>query len=142
MTITNSKLCRRIKVNKLLYDLESDLILDKLDESIDCLKFLLENWKVENVHETEKTIAKTLDLKVKDLKKQETYFKINKLLLYSLFVNDERFNSNYKNIERLNKNDVLNLLSKIYQETDKKIEMLKTLIMFKSFMKLEELKND
>lgn len=142
MTITNSKLCRRIKVNKLLYDLESDLILDKLDESIDGLKFLLENWKVENVHETEKTISKTLDLKVKDLKKQETYFRINKLLLYSLFVNDERFNSNYKNIERLNKNDVLNLLSKIYQETDKKIEMLKTLIMFKSFMKLEELKND
>lgn len=129
-------------MNKLLYDLESDLILDKLDESIDGLKFLLENWKVENVHETEKTIAKTLDLKVKDLKKQETYFRINKLLLYSLFVNDERFNSNYKNIERLNKNDVLNLLSKIYQETDKKIEMLKTLIMFKSFMKLEELKND
>ncbi|EJX17496.1 hypothetical protein SOJ_17850 [Staphylococcus sp. OJ82] len=129
-------------MNKLLYDLESDLILDKLDESIDGLKFLLENWKVENVHETEKTISKTLDLKVKDLKKQETYFRINKLLLYSLFVNDERFNSNYKNIERLNKNDVLNLLSKIYQETDKKIEMLKTLIMFKSFMKLEELKND
>lgn len=129
-------------MNKLLYDLESDLILDKLDESIDGLKFLLENWKVEIVHETEKTIAKTLDLKVKDLKKQETYFRINKLLLYSLFVNDERFNSNYKNIERLNKNDVLNLLSKIYQETDKKIEMLKTLIMFKSFMKLEELKND
>ncbi|OIS50219.1 hypothetical protein A4A29_02365 [Staphylococcus equorum] len=129
-------------MNKLLYDLESDLILDKLDESIDGLKFLLENWKVENVHETEKTIAKTLDLKVKDLKKQETYFRINKLLLYSLFVNDERFNLNYKNIERLNKNDVLNLLSKIYQETDKKIEMLKTLIMFKSFMKLEELKND
>lgn len=129
-------------MNKLLYDLESDLILDKLDVSIDGLKFLLENWKVENVHETEKTIAKTLDLKVKDLKKQETYFRINKLLLYSLFVNDERFNSNYKNIERLNKNDVLNLLSKIYQETDKKIEMLKTLIMFKSFMKLEELKND
>lgn len=129
-------------MNKLLYDLESDLILDKLDESIDGLKFLLENWKVENVHETEKTISKTLDLKVKDLKKQETYFRINKLLLYSLFVNDERFNLNYKNIERLNKNDVLNLLSKIYQETDKKIEMLKTLIMFKSFMKLEELKND
>lgn len=129
-------------MNKLLYDLESDLILDKLDESIDGLKFLLENWKVENVHETEKTISKTLDFKVKDLKKQETYFRINKLLLYSLFVNDERFNSNYKNIERLNKNDVLNLLSKIYQETDKKIEMLKTLIMFKSFMKLEELKND
>ena len=129
-------------MNKLLYDLESDLILDKLDESIDGLKFLLENWKVENVHETEKTISKTLDLKVKDLKKQETYFRINKLLLYSLFVNDERFNSNYKNIERLNKNDVLNLLSKIYQETDKKIEMLKTLIMFKSFMKLEEIKND
>lgn len=129
-------------MNKLLYDLESDLILDKLDESIDGLKFLLENWKVENVHETEKTISKTLDLKVKDLKKQKTYFRINKLLLYSLFVNDERFNSNYKNIERLNKNDVLNLLSKIYQETDKKIEMLKTLIMFKSFMKLEELKND
>lgn len=129
-------------MNKLLYDLESDLILDKLDESIDGLKFLLENWKVENVHETEKTISKTLDLKVKDLKKQETYFRINKLLLYSLFVNDERFNSNYKNIERLNKNDVLNLLSNIYQETDKKIEMLKTLIMFKSFMKLEELKND
>ncbi|OEK70658.1 hypothetical protein [Staphylococcus equorum] len=129
-------------MNKLLYDLESDLILDKLDESIDGLKFLLENWKVENVHETEKTISKTLDLKVKDLKKQETYFRINKLLLYSLFVNDERFNSNYKNIERLNKNDVLNLLSKIYQETDKKIEMLKTLIMFKNFMKLEELKND
>lgn len=129
-------------MNKLLYDLESDLILDKLDESIDGLKFLLENWKVENVHETEKTISKTLYLKVKDLKKQETYFRINKLLLYSLFVNDERFNSNYKNIERLNKNDVLNLLSKIYQETDKKIEMLKTLIMFKSFMKLEELKND
>lgn len=100
-------------MNKLLYDLESDLILDKLDESIDGLKFLLENWKVENVHETEKTISKTLDLKVKDLKKQETYFRINKLLLYSLFVNDERFNSNYKNIERLNKNDVLNLLSKI-----------------------------
>lgn len=90
-------------MNKLLYDLESDLILDKLDESIDGLKFLLENWKVENVHETEKTISKTLDLKVKDLKKQETYFRINKLLLYSLFVNDERFNSNYKNIERLNK---------------------------------------
>lgn len=129
-------------MNKLLYDLESDLILDKLDESIDGLKFLLENWKVENVHETEKTISKTLDLKVKDLKKQETYFRINKLLLYSLFVNDERFNSNYKNIERLNKNDVLNLLAKIYQETYKKIEMLKTLIMFKSFMKLEELKND
>ncbi|WP_202808861.1 hypothetical protein [Staphylococcus equorum] len=129
-------------MNKLLYDLESDLILDKLDESIDGLKFLLENWKVENVHETEKTISKTLDLKVKDLKKQETYFRINKLLLYSLFVNDERFNSNYKNIERLNKNDVLNLLSKIYQETNKKIEMLKTLIMFKNFMKLEELKND
>lgn len=129
-------------MNKLLYDLESDLILDKLDESIDGLKFLLENWKVENVHETEKTIAKTLDLKVKDLKKQKTYFRINKLLLYSLFVNDERFNSNYKNIERLNKNDVLNLLAKIYQETYKKIEMLKTLIMFKSFMKLEELKND
>ncbi|MDK9867829.1 hypothetical protein [Staphylococcus equorum] len=129
-------------MNKLLYDLESDLILDKLDESIDGLKFLLENWKVENVHETEKTISKTLDFKVKDLKKQETYFRINKLLLYSLFVNDERFNSNYKNIERLNKNDVLNLLSNIYQETDKKIEMLKTLIMFKSFMKLEELKND
>lgn len=129
-------------MNKLLYDLESDLILDKLDESIDGLKFLLENWKVEIVHETEKTIAKTLDLKVKDLKKQETYFRINKLLLYSLFVNDERFNLNYKNMERLNKNDVLNLLSKIYQETDKKIEMLKTLIMFKSFMKLEELKND
>lgn len=129
-------------MNKLLYDLESDLILDKLDESIDGLKFLLENWKVENVHETEKTIAKTLDLKVKDLKKQKTYFRINKFLLYSLFVNDKRFNSNYKNIERLNKNDVLNLLAKIYQETDKKIEMLKTLIMFKSFMKLEELKND
>lgn len=129
-------------MNKLLYDLESDLILDKLDESIDGLKFLLENWKVENVHETEKTIAKTLDLKVIDLRNQETFFRINKLLLYSLFVNDEMFNANYKNIERLNKNDVLNLLSKIYQETDKKIEMLKTLIMFKSFMKLEELKND
>ncbi|MDW5471739.1 hypothetical protein WKW47_10010 [Staphylococcus nepalensis] len=129
-------------MNKLLYDLESDLILDKLDESIDGLKFLLENWKVENVHETEKTIAKTLDLKVIDLRNQETFFRINKLLLYSLFVNDEMFNANYKNIERLNKNDVLNLLSKIYQETDKKIEILKTLIMFKSFMKLEELKND
>ncbi|ANQ64132.1 hypothetical protein [Staphylococcus equorum] len=61
-------------MNKLLYDLESDLILDKLDESIDGLKFLLENWKVENVHETEKTIAKTLDLKVKDLKKTKNVF--------------------------------------------------------------------
>lgn len=129
-------------MNKLLYDLESDLILDKLDESIDGLKFLLENWKVENVRESEKTVAETLDLKVEDLKKQETYFRINKLLLYSLFVNDEKFNLNYKNIERLNKNDVLNLLSKIYQETDQKIEMLKTLIMFKNFMKLEELEND
>lgn len=129
-------------MNNLLYDLESDLILDKLDEGIDGLKFLLENWKVENVRETEKTIAKTLYLKVKDLRKQETFFRINKLLLYSLFVNDKMFNANYKNIERLNKNDVVNLLSKIYQETDKKLEMLKTLIMFKNFMKLEEIKND
>lgn len=83
-------------MNDLLNDLENEMITDKLISDIDGLTFILENWKIENINESIKNVSDILNLKIKDIGKQETGLKMQKLLLYSLFASTETLDEKVK----------------------------------------------
>ena len=133
-------------MEKLLYDLENEMINEALNGGLKEIKFLLENWEVRDEYQTAKSVVKALDLKLTDSNSFEVEKpRIMKYAITSIFANNQSYKKQNGNIKRLGRNEALNIIVETYRELEKEISkkhLLKTIVMLKNFMILEEIEND
>ncbi|MFZ7647123.1 hypothetical protein ACO1B2_10100 [Staphylococcus saprophyticus] len=133
-------------MEKLLCDLENEMIDDALNGGVKEFEYLLENWEVRNEYQTAKSVVKALGLKLTDSKSFEVEKpRIIKYAITSIFANKEVFERQNGNVKRLGRNDALNVIVETYRELEKEVSkkhLLKTIVMLKNFMILEEIEND
>ncbi|MFQ3906215.1 hypothetical protein ABLV94_13725 [Staphylococcus sp. Mo2-7] len=133
-------------MEKLLCGLENEMINEALNGGLKEFEFLLENWEVRNEHQTTKSVVKALGLKLTDSNSFEVEKpRIIKYAIASIFANKEVFEKQNGNVKRLGRNEALNIIVETYRELEKEVSkkhFLKTIVMLKNFMILEEIKND
>lgn len=133
-------------MEKILYGLENEMINEALNGGLKEIKFLLENWEVRDEYQTAKSVVKALDLKLTDSNSFEVEKpRIMKYAITSIFANNQSFKKQNGNIKRLGRNEALNIIIETYREVEKetsKKHLLKTIVMLKNFMTLEEIEND
>ncbi|MGS0666432.1 hypothetical protein ACU40O_03445 [Staphylococcus arlettae] len=129
-------------MNDLLNDLENEIIQDLLNGGLEDFQYLIDNWELENIYQTRMKVIKSLNLKVEDFEINENA--IAKIMIYavtSLFANNETFYSQNGNIQRLSKDEAINLIVEEYRDLEQeenKRRLINQIVMFKNFMKLEE----
>lgn len=129
-------------MNDLLNDLENEIIQDALNGGLEDFQYLIDNWELENIYQTRMKVIKTLNLKVEDFGGNGNG--IAKIMLYavtSLFADNETFHKENGDIQHLSKDEALNIIVEAYrnlEEEENKQCLIKQIVMFKNFMKLEE----